>query len=76
MGYINCMKDQFIKINNLSVAKQLADFVNNELLKDTEISTERFWLGLDISFNERVTKLIQICTTCNTKLSKIQKFVL
>ena len=29
------MKEKFIKINNLSVDKILADFIDNELLKDT-----------------------------------------
>ena len=35
------MKKQYIKINNLSVASELLDFVNNELLKDTKISPEK-----------------------------------
>ena len=41
------MKDQFIKINNLSVSKKLSDFVKNELLAETEISPEKFWQGFD-----------------------------
>ena len=41
------MKEQFIKINNLSVAKKLFDFVSNELLNNTEITPTNFWLGLD-----------------------------
>tara|TARA_B100000401_G_scaffold415673_1_gene337450 strand:+ start:554 stop:2704 length:2151 start_codon:yes stop_codon:yes gene_type:complete len=41
------MKDQFIKKNNLSVAKVLFDFVENELLKGTNITPNHFWQGFD-----------------------------
>jgi hypothetical protein len=37
------MKEKFIKINNLSVDKILADFIDNELLLDTNISPKKFW---------------------------------
>ena len=35
------------KINNLKVSKNLLSFVDNELLKDTSISPEKFWSGFD-----------------------------
>ena len=41
------MNDQFVIINNLSISKELANFVGNELLKDTEISPDHFWQGFD-----------------------------
>ena len=41
------MREQFIKIHNLSVAKDLADFVKNELLLDTNVSPDEFWIGVD-----------------------------
>ena len=47
MGQRNYMKDQFVIINNLSISKELANFVDNELLKDTEISPDHFWQGFD-----------------------------
>ena len=50
------MKDQFVKINNLSVSKILADFVRHELLKDTDISAEKFWLGFNKTVNELAPK--------------------
>ena len=50
------MKEKFIKINNLSVDKILADFINNELLKDTEISPEKFWEGFDKVIHELAPK--------------------
>ena len=39
------MREQYIKIHNLSVAKELADFVKNELLLDTNVNPEEFWKG-------------------------------
>ena len=41
------MKDQFVKINNLSVAKKLSDFVSDELLNETKITPKNFWQGFD-----------------------------
>ena len=45
------MKDQYKKINNLSVSVKLLNFINNELLKDTEISIEKFWEDFDSIIN-------------------------
>jgi len=56
MGRLNCMNNQFIKINNLSVAKKLSDFVSNELLNGTEISPEIFWQGFDRAVHELTPK--------------------
>ena len=50
------MKEKFVKINNLSIDKILLDFVNNELLKDAEISSERFWEGFDKAIHELAPK--------------------
>ena len=61
------MKDKYVKINNLSVAKQLADFVNNELLKDTEISPENFWSGFSKVVHELAPK--------NSELLEIRKIL-
>ena len=41
------MQEKYIKINNLQVSKKLSNFVNDELLKNTNISSENFWLGLE-----------------------------
>ena len=65
------MKKQFIKINNLSVAKILSDFVNNELLIGTEISPEIFWKGFDKAVHELAPKnreLIEIRKTLQQKI--------
>ena len=60
---MGAMKEQYIKIHNLSVSKELLNFVNNELLKDTNISSEKFWEGFDKVVHELTPKnkeLIQI----------------
>ena len=41
------MKEQYTKIHNLSVSNKLLNFINEELLKDTNISSEKFWEGFD-----------------------------
>ncbi|ARJ49212.1 malate synthase G [Candidatus Pelagibacter sp. RS40] len=50
------MKEKFIKINNLSVDKILADFIDNELLLDTNISPKKFWDGFDKVVHELAPK--------------------
>jgi len=60
---MGAMKEQYIKIHNLSVSKELLNFVNNELLKDTNISSEKFWEGFNKVVHELTPKnkeLIQI----------------
>ena len=46
------MKEKYTKINNLSVSSSLFDFVNDELLKETNISPEKFWKGFDAAVHE------------------------
>jgi malate synthase len=50
------MKEQYTKINNLSVSNKLLNFVNEELLKDTNISSEKFWEGFDRVVHELAPK--------------------
>ena len=50
------MKEKFIKINNLSVDKILANFIDNELLLDTNISPKKFWDGFDKALHELAPK--------------------
>ncbi len=54
------MKEKFIKINNLSVDKILADFIDNELLPDTNISPKKFWDGFDKVVHELAPKNRQL----------------
>jgi len=50
------MKEQYTKIKNLSVSNKLLDFINTELLKDTNISSEKFWTGFDKAIHELAPK--------------------
>ncbi len=50
------MTFKYVSINNLKIAEDLLSFINNELLKDTEISQEKFWSGFDKSLHELAPK--------------------
>ncbi|MDA9927938.1 malate synthase G [Candidatus Pelagibacter sp.] len=53
---MSAMKEQYTKIHNLSVSNKLLSFVNEELLKDTNISSEKFWEGFDKVVHELAPK--------------------
>ncbi|MBD1156644.1 malate synthase G [Pelagibacterales bacterium SAG-MED20] len=53
---MGAMKNQYTKIHNLSVSNKLLNFVNEELLKDTNISSEKFWEGFDKTVHELAPK--------------------
>ncbi|MDA9081715.1 malate synthase G [Candidatus Pelagibacter sp.] len=59
------MKKKYTKVHNLSVSNELLDFINNDLLKDTKISAEKFWKGFDTSVHELAPE--------NKKLIKIRE---
>ena len=50
------MSINYQKVNNLKVSENLLNFVNNELLKGTDISKEKFWSGFDEAVHELATK--------------------
>jgi malate synthase len=65
------MTSKYLSINNLKVSENLLNFVNNELLKDTEISQEKFWNGFDKAVHELAPenrKLIQIRENLQKKI--------
>ena len=53
---MGAMKEQYTKIHNLSVSNKLLNFVNEELLKETNISSEKFWEGFDRVVHELAPK--------------------
>ena len=53
---MGAMKEQYTKVHNLSISKKLLSFVNEELLKDTNISSEKFWEGFDRVVHELAPK--------------------
>ena len=65
------MREQYIKIHNLSVTKDLADFVKNELLLDTNVSPDEFWKGFDKVVHElapKNKKLLEIRETLQQEI--------
>ena len=46
------MNKNYTVVNNLKVSTILYKFVNEELLKDTNITPEKFWFGFDKSVHE------------------------
>ena len=59
------MKENYIKIKNLSVSEKLLNFVNEELLPGTKIKKEFFWDGFDRYVHELAPK--------NNKLLEIRE---
>ncbi len=64
-------KEKFVKIFELSVSKILYEFINNEILKGTKISSKRFWSG----FNKAVHELAPINKKLILKRHKIQRSI-
>ncbi len=64
-------QEKFIKICDLSVSKLLFDFVNNEVLRGTSISSKRFWSG----FNKAVHELAPINKKLIQKRHKLQRSI-
>ncbi len=50
------MAKKYISQGQLSIASELLDFVNNELLPGTNVTKENFWSGLDKSVHELAPK--------------------
>ena len=65
------MKEKYLKIKNLSVSKNLANFINKELLPGTKISKERFWNGFDKCVQELAPKNIKL----QQKRERLQKAI-
>tara|TARA_Y100000591_G_scaffold67165_1_gene55595 strand:- start:2758 stop:4917 length:2160 start_codon:yes stop_codon:yes gene_type:complete len=66
------MSSNYLSINNLKVSKKLYAFVNEELLKDTNISSKKFWLGLDKAAHELAPKnkeLIEVRENLQNKIN-------
>ena len=50
------MAKKYISLGQLSIASELLDFVNNELLPGTGVTKENFWSGLDKCAHELAPK--------------------
>jgi len=65
------MKEKYLRINNLSVSKNLANFINKELLPGTKINQKRFWNG----FNKYIHELAPKNKKLLQKREKLQKAI-
>ena len=65
------MTTSYKNVNNLKVAEDLLSFVNDELLKGTDISPEKFWIGFDKIIHELAPqnkKLIEVRENLQKKI--------
>ncbi len=65
------MSKNYQNVNNLKISEELLSFVNKELLKDLEISSEKFWEGFDKAVHDLAPKnkeLIQIRENLQKKI--------
>ncbi|MDC1112589.1 malate synthase G [Candidatus Pelagibacter sp.] len=65
------MSINYQSVNSLKISKELLLFINNELLKDIDISPEKFWLGFEKAINELAPKnkeLIEIRENLQKKI--------
>ena len=67
------MKKNYIDVNNLKISSELLDFVNEDLLKGTDIKPEKFWSGFDKCVHELSPKnkeLIKIRENIKKKIDE------
>ena len=65
------MSKNYQNVNNLKISGELLSFVNKELLKDLDISSEKFWKGFDKAVHDLAPKnkeLIQIRENLQKKI--------
>ena len=65
------MSKNYQNVNNLKISDELLSFVNKELLKDLDISSEKFWEGFDNAVHDLAPKnkeLIQIRENLQKKI--------
>ena len=46
------MPDKYINIHNLKISESLSKFVEEELLTETDMTSDKFWLGFKKTVNE------------------------
>ena len=65
------MSKNYQNVNNLKISDELLSFVNKELLKDLDISSEKFWEGFDNAVHDLAPQnkeLIQIRENLQKKI--------
>ena len=67
------MPTNYRSVNNLKVSDKLLTFVNEELLKDTDISPKNFWSGFEIAVHDLAPtnkKLLEIRENLQKEIDK------
>jgi malate synthase len=67
------MQEKYINIQSLKVSESLSKFVNEELLIDTGISSEKFWIGFEKTVNELEPKNRELINFRETLQKKIDE---
>ena len=70
------MPTSYKNVNNLKVAEDLLSFVNNDLLKDIDITPEKFWSGFDKAVHDLAPKnkeLLKIRENLQNKINEWHK---
>ena len=70
------MPDKYINIHTLKVSESLSNFVNEELLIDTGISSDKFWLGFEKTLNELEPKNRELINYRETYKKKLMNGIL
>ena len=65
------MSTNYRSVNNLKVSDELFSFVNNELLKDIDIPSEKFWMDFDKLVHELTPKNKELIEVRNILQKKI-----
>ena len=68
------MPDKYINIHTLKVSENLSNFVNEELLTDTGISSDNFWLGFEKTVKELEPKNRELISFRETLQKKINEW--
>ena len=65
------MPDKYINIHNLKISESLSKFVEEELLTETDMSSDKFWLGFEKIVNELEPKNRELISIRETLQKKI-----
>ena len=68
------MQEKYININSLKVSENLLKFINEELLKDLDILSEKFWLGFEQAVNELTPKNKELINVRENLQKEINKW--
>ena len=65
------MSKNYQNVNNLKISEELLSFVNKELLKDLDISSEKFWEGFDNAVHDLAPQNKELIQTRENLQKKI-----